>query len=596
MAHIASNVLAADKAKLSIAAGIIIGLAASFVQSLGLTIQRKSHVLNQALPESQQRVEHRRPLWLLGFVIFISSNILGSLFQIASLPVVILAPLGAVSLLWNAFFARLILGDVFSPFLIIGTLLIAGGAVLIAVFGIVPEPTHSLEDLLALFGRPAFVAYFSVLGAFVVVSLGIAHVVEYTHNRQRPIALPDSPPLTPNVGPLLHLSREENHTDATDRTPLLPTRRSRSPSPTPTTSTIVLSTPKPSPTAAWLGMAYASFSGILSGMCLIFAKSGVELLLLTLEGHNQFNRWETWILVLGLGVFALLQLWYLHKSLVLADPTLVCPLAFCFYNLSSIFNGLVYYDQFSLLSRKHLILVLTGIAILLAGVWIVSMPAQGGGGGVEIGTWREGDESLGADGEIRLETDVQAELGGQTHPPRITLSSVPGLSDWAHLAEQPSPIDGGDEDLERHPRVSSDSATHTVGTSRRRPPRLSPLESPHRSSLPPAHLRSPPLGTASLSGGFSIGLSPVSPGFAVLPRGRRRPSGVGVADLVQQVRTVEEGRRRVSEGDAVHSPVTSTPMELRLPRSGGGNTVQETARWRWKWLGRMFRQTAGVGK
>jgi magnesium transporter len=60
-------------------------------------------------------------------------------------------------------------------------------------------------------------------------------------------------------------------------------------------------------------------------MCLIFAKSGVELLLLTLEGHNQFNRWETWILVLGLGIFALLQLWYLHKSLVLADPTLVCP-------------------------------------------------------------------------------------------------------------------------------------------------------------------------------------------------------------------------------------------------------------------------------
>lgn len=47
--------------KISIAAGIIIGLAASCVQSLGLTIQRKSHVLNQALPEAQQRAEHRRP-------------------------------------------------------------------------------------------------------------------------------------------------------------------------------------------------------------------------------------------------------------------------------------------------------------------------------------------------------------------------------------------------------------------------------------------------------------------------------------------------------------------------------------------------------
>lgn len=46
---------------ISIPAGIAVGLVASFVQSFGLTIQRKSHVQNQALPEEQQRVEHRRP-------------------------------------------------------------------------------------------------------------------------------------------------------------------------------------------------------------------------------------------------------------------------------------------------------------------------------------------------------------------------------------------------------------------------------------------------------------------------------------------------------------------------------------------------------
>jgi drug/metabolite transporter (DMT)-like permease len=114
---------------------------------------------------------HMARLWLLGFAIFISSNVLGSLVQIASLPVVILAPLGAVSLLWNAFFARFLLGDVFSPWMLLGTLLIAGGAVLIAVFGIVPEPTRSLEDLLDLFRRPAFVAYFSLLGTFLFLSL-----------------------------------------------------------------------------------------------------------------------------------------------------------------------------------------------------------------------------------------------------------------------------------------------------------------------------------------------------------------------------------------------------------------------------------------
>jgi hypothetical protein len=74
-----------------------------------------------------------------------------------------------------------------------------------------------------------------------------------------------------------------------------------------------------------LSISYASVSGILSGMCLIFAKSGVELLLLTFEGRNQFRRWESWALVSGLVAFALLQMWYLHKALILADPTLVCP-------------------------------------------------------------------------------------------------------------------------------------------------------------------------------------------------------------------------------------------------------------------------------
>lgn len=60
--------------------------------------------------------------------------------------------------------------------MVFGTIFIAGGAVLIAIFGIVPEPTHSLEDLLVLFGRPAFIAYFSLLGAAVLACLVIVRV------------------------------------------------------------------------------------------------------------------------------------------------------------------------------------------------------------------------------------------------------------------------------------------------------------------------------------------------------------------------------------------------------------------------------------
>ena len=75
--------------------------------------------------------------------------------------------------MWNAFFARILLGDGSSPWVLAGTLLIAGGAVLIGIFGVVPEPTRSLEDLLTLFHRPAFVVYFSLLGFAIVVILAI---------------------------------------------------------------------------------------------------------------------------------------------------------------------------------------------------------------------------------------------------------------------------------------------------------------------------------------------------------------------------------------------------------------------------------------
>ena len=53
--------LTLDGPKISIAAGIVVGLLASFVQSLGLTVQRKSHIQNQALPEDAQKNEYRRP-------------------------------------------------------------------------------------------------------------------------------------------------------------------------------------------------------------------------------------------------------------------------------------------------------------------------------------------------------------------------------------------------------------------------------------------------------------------------------------------------------------------------------------------------------
>jgi hypothetical protein len=45
----------------SIAVGVTIAILASFVQSLGLTIQRKSHLQNESFPLAKRRRDWQRP-------------------------------------------------------------------------------------------------------------------------------------------------------------------------------------------------------------------------------------------------------------------------------------------------------------------------------------------------------------------------------------------------------------------------------------------------------------------------------------------------------------------------------------------------------
>ncbi|KAF9044540.1 hypothetical protein BDZ89DRAFT_1059016 [Hymenopellis radicata] len=546
---------------ISIPLGIVIGLLASFVQSLGLTIQRKSHVLNQRLPDHAQKAETRRPLWLLGFAIFISSNILGSFVQIASLPVVILAPLGAVSLLWNAFFARLLLGDVFSPWMILGTLLIAGGAVLIAVFGIVTEPTRSLEDLLELFRRPAFIAYFSVLGAFVVVSLVITHIAEYSMHRRIKTSnsLPASPPQSPSFhanDPSILITGVTDLTETitTERTPLLDRKANNESTP----SSVLRALNR---TRLIIAISYASFSGILSGMCLLFAKSGTELLLLTLAGDNQFWRWQAWMLLLALVVFALLQL----------------GAAFCFYNLSSILNGLVYFDQFALIPPLHLGLVSLGIVILLGGVWVVSI--QSGEGDAD--SWsEESDEEMLED--LHTTSQLADSPTSETHE----LDSLGLDLSLEHPLPPPSTIS-----VTEGPR----SPTFTVSSRRKRSAideQLSSSMRRHHQRAPShSHIElSPPLParntvTTLAGAGFQIGLA------ATMSTLLGRPVGNGESGDDAVPGFMAARRRTVSEGDVrrnTNDRQDPDGMEdsVDVPTSAGKGKGK--GRGRWEWLRRTF--------
>ena len=73
----------------------------------GDSVSRYKSIYSKELRQSACK----RPLWHLGFDTYLISNIIGSVFSIGYLPIIILAPLGAVNLVFNVLFAKLLLGD-----------------------------------------------------------------------------------------------------------------------------------------------------------------------------------------------------------------------------------------------------------------------------------------------------------------------------------------------------------------------------------------------------------------------------------------------------------------------------------------------------
>lgn len=245
---------------------------------------------------------------------FIISNVVGSSVQISMLPLPVLSTLQASGLVFNSICATLILGEPFTRWSLWGTLLVCGGAVLIAVFGAIPSPAHTLSELLELLGRRPFVLWMSFQA---VIVIGIAVATELV-----------SKLTTLMQDPRFRLAR---------------------------------------------GFAYGCISGILSAHSLLVAKSAVELIVRTIaDGDNQFVHWQSWMLVLGLVTLALTQLYYLHRGLKLVSTSVLYPLIFCVYNIIAILDGLIYFNQTDLLSPLHACLITLGTVILLSGVLALS--------------------------------------------------------------------------------------------------------------------------------------------------------------------------------------------------------------------------------
>lgn len=101
--------------------GIGVSVITNLVQSFAMAFQRKSHILNDNVyPLEARKHALKRPMWVISFATFLTANIIGSVFSIGYLPIVILAPIGAMGLVFNAIAAKIVLGDPFKRNTVIG--------------------------------------------------------------------------------------------------------------------------------------------------------------------------------------------------------------------------------------------------------------------------------------------------------------------------------------------------------------------------------------------------------------------------------------------------------------------------------------------
>lgn len=240
-------------------------------------------------------------------------------------------------------------------------------------------------------------------------------------------------------------------------------------------------------------------------------------------------------------------------------------MAFCSYNLSSILNGLVYFDQFDRLSQKQLGLVIAGIVILLVGVGAVS---------IQDDTDGELERSIVEGDWVAAENVAISPPLSPGHPRRSASHVTPSQRSFTDLTLEgerillsPSPRKGAprravsspssfpseaarsalsivaEESRDLQERlVQSEYQADALTTTRSRtasglthPPLRTPSTSLPRARLirrgtflsprvdgegedgDAANVPGPPLP------GFTIGLSPISPGFSLVPR-HREPS------------------------------------------------------------------------
>ncbi|KAI5960526.1 hypothetical protein KGF57_001922 [Candida theae] len=339
--------------------GCSVAVVSSAIQSFGVTLQRKSHLLHLEMPgecaaestfhhtSHHRQQKYRRNMWYFGFSLFIVANVLGSAIQISTLPLIILSPLQSIGLIFNSIFSCLLLpGEHFTSRLWSGTGIIALGACITAYNGSThsdptnqpqPDINESFKIVLTKLLSRSFLQWF--IGTFVFMGclliINCVYLKRKTRECRRYCTLKDGR----NNMLVLQLDRAQ----------------------------------------FWKGINYGIISGTLTAHTFLFAKSIINVIMETIlkegvSGIFKVSNVVPYLLLATMLAIIGLQLTAFNLGLAQISTTILYPLCFLVYNLVNLINDL----KFNRLLADHkmtytqFLWILFGLSGVLCGVLVLS--------------------------------------------------------------------------------------------------------------------------------------------------------------------------------------------------------------------------------
>ncbi|KAI0768750.1 hypothetical protein BD413DRAFT_561088 [Trametes elegans] len=351
----------------------IIGFAiitlASILNAAGLNLTKLDHVRTSVIPKSARRKVYLRPLWLLGMILYILSQLIGSTLALEYMRAEYVAPLGSTSLIFNFLFAKFLVNTPVTKNDIYGTIIVIIGVIGIVAFGSINSGLGTETDanhLTYLWTRGNWLAFFFFMAFALIALYTFTTELEYVLNargdlnaepfsgmRARAGALP--PPAT-YVGKLMAVWRDA----------LLWSREKLE----------IWTAPHDDKRIAWtLGIGWACCGGGLAGGCLVFAKASVKLITGAMSHENtgnQFGHASVIFTFILLAVTAVCQIICLNKGLAVYDSTLVVPVFYGVYTGVGFLDSLIFNDEVDAYQSWTLFLIFVSMIVLVSGVVLLT--------------------------------------------------------------------------------------------------------------------------------------------------------------------------------------------------------------------------------